>query len=89
MRVTLTKIGRLVVASGDASPSASFQTGELLASEVIPAAYRPAASGNVVFVSNNGGALCSWNVNAAGKIILRGKADKGYHQTASGCWVTA
>lgn len=89
MRVTLTKIGRLVVASGDASPSASFQTGELYASEVIPAAYRPAASGNVVFVSNNGGALCSWNVNAAGKIILRGKADKGYHQTASGCWVTA
>ena len=89
MRVTLTKIGRLVVASGDASPSASFQTGELHASEVIPAAYRPAASGNVVFVSNNGGALCSWNVNAAGKIILRGKADKGYHQTASGCWITA
>lgn len=89
MRVTLTKIGRLVVASGDASPSASFQTGELHASEVIPAAYRPAASGNVVFVSNNGGALCSWNVNAAGEIILRGKADKGYHQTASGCWVTA
>lgn len=89
MRVTLTKIGRLVVASGDSSPSASFQTGELYASEVIPAAYRPAASGNVVFVSNNGGALCSWNVNAAGTIILRGKADKGYHQTASGCWVTA
>ena len=89
MGVRLTKVGGLVLAIGETSPNASFSTGGVQANETIPTGFRPAFSGTVVFASNNGGTVCSWMVNSAGKITLRGKADKGYYQTGVGAWPVA
>lgn len=89
MKVNLTRMGRVVTASGQPSPSSSYMTGELKATEKIPEGYRPASNGAILFVSNNGGAVCSWYISPDGGIILRGKADKGYFQTCTGSWLTA
>ncbi|MEQ6146348.1 hypothetical protein ABKP95_02575 [Bifidobacterium longum subsp. longum] len=89
MKVNLTRMGRVVTASGQPSPSSSYMTGELKVAEKIPEGYRPAANGAILFVSNNGGAVCSWYISPDGGIILRGKADKGYFQTCTGSWLTA
>lgn len=86
MQVTLTRVGYLIVANGETAPSTTFSTGGLQASETIPAAFRPSTNGTIVFVSNNGGTSCSWKVDNAGKITLRGRADQGYYQTANGSW---
>ena len=89
MKVNLTRMGRVVTASGQPSPSSSYMTGELKATEKIPEGYRPAANGAILFVSNNGGAVCSWYISPDGGIIVRGRADKGYFQTCTGSWLTA
>lgn len=30
-----------------------------------------------------------WYISSDGSITIRGKADKGYYQTCTGCWLTA
>lgn len=89
MNVLLRRIGRIVIAVGQPSPSSSYATGELKAMEKIPEGYRPASYGSILFVSNNGGAVGSWYISSDGSIIIRGRADKGYYQTCTGCWLTA
>lgn len=89
MNVLLMRIGRIVIAVGQPSPSSSYATGELKAIEKIPERYRPASYGSILFVSNNGGAVGSWYISSDGSIIVRGKADKGYYQTCTGSWLTA
>ncbi|MBS6344104.1 MAG: hypothetical protein KH417_09285 [Bifidobacterium bifidum] len=89
MNVLLMRIGRIVIAVGQPSPSSSYATGELKATEKIPEGYRPASYGSILFVSNNGGAVGSWYISSDGSITIRGKADKGYYQTCTGCWLTA
>lgn len=89
MNVLLMRIGRIVIAVGQPSPSSSYATGELKAIEKIPEGYRPASYGSILFVSNNGGAVGSWYISSDGSITVRGKADKGYYQTCTGCWLTA
>lgn len=89
MNVLLMRIGRIVIAVGQPSPSSSYATGELKAVEIIPAGYRPATNGTILFVSNNGGAVGSWYIDSDGRITVRGKADKGYYQTCTGSWLTA
>ena len=83
------RIGRIVTAVGQPSPSSSYVTGELKATEIIPEGYRPATNGAILFVSNNGGAVTSWSIDSDGRITVRGKADKGYYQTCTGSWLTA
>lgn len=83
------RIGRIVTAVGRPSPSSSYVTGELKATEIIPEGYRPATNGAILFVSNNGGAVTSWYIDSDGRITVRGKADKGYYQTCTGSWLTA
>ena len=89
MTVRLMRSGSVVTAVGQPSPSSSYVTGELKAAEIIPAGYRPATNGAILFVSNNGGAVTSWYIDSDGRITLRGKADKGYYQTCTGSWLTA
>lgn len=89
MNVLLMRIGRIVIAVGQPSPSSSYATGELKAIEKIPERYRPASYGSILFVSNNGGAVGSWYISSDGSITVRGKADKGYYQTCTGSWLTA
>lgn len=89
MRVRLMRIGRIVTAVGQPSPSSSYATGELKAIEKIPEGYRPASYGSILFASNNGGAVSSWYISSDGSITIRGKADKGYYQTCTGSWLTA
>ncbi len=89
MNVLLMRIGRIVIAVGQPSPSSSYATGELKAIEKIPEGYRPASYGSILFASNNGGAVGSWYISSDGSITIRGKADKGYYQTCTGCWLTA
>ncbi|PLS24200.1 hypothetical protein Tam1G_1777 [Bifidobacterium imperatoris] len=89
MNVRLMRIGRIVIAVGQPSPSSSYVTGELKATEKIPEGYRPAINGAILFVSNNGGAVGSWYIDSDGSITIRGKADKGYFQTCTGSWLTA
>ena len=89
MNVLLMRIGRIVIAVGQPSPSSSYATGELKAIEKIPERYRPASYGSILFVSNNGGAVGSWYISSDGSIIVRGKADKGYYQPCTGSWLTA
>lgn len=89
MRVRLMRIGRIVTAVGQPSPSSSYVTGELKAVEIIPEGYRPATNGTILFVSNNGGAVSSWYIDSDGRITVRGRADKGYYQTCTGSWLTA
>jgi hypothetical protein len=89
MNVLLMRIGRIVIAVGQPSPSSSYATGELKATEKIPERYRPASYGSILFVSNNGGAVGSWYISSDGSITVRGKADKGYYQTCTGSWLTA
>lgn len=89
MNVLLMRIGRIVIAVGQPSPSSSYATGELKAIEKIPEGYRPASYGSILFVSNNGGAVSSWYISSDGSITVRGKADKGYYQTCTGSWLTA
>lgn len=89
MNVLLMRIGRIVIAVGQPSPSSSYATGELKAIEKIPEGYRPASYGSILFVSNNGGAVGSWYISSDGSITVRGKADKGYYQTCTGSWLTA
>ena len=89
MNVLLMRIGRIVIAVGQPSPSSSYATGELKAIEKNPERYRPASYGSILFVSNNGGAVGSWYISSDGSIIVRGKADKGYYQTCTGSWLTA
>ena len=88
MNVLLMRIGRIVIAVGQPSPSSSYATGELKAIEKIPEGYRPASYGSILFASNNGGAVGSWYISSDGSITIRGKADKGYYQTCTGCWLT-
>lgn len=89
MNVLLMRIGRIVIAVGQPSPSSSYATGELKAIEKIPERYRPASYGSILFVSNNGDAVGSWYISSDGSITVRGKADKGYYQTCTGSWLTA
>ena len=89
MNVLLMRIGRIVIAVGQPSPSSSYATGELKAIEKIPEGYRPASYGSILFASNNVGAVGSWYISSDGSITIRGKADKGYYQTCTGCWLTA
>ena len=89
MNVLLMRIGRIVIAVGQPSPSSSYATGELKAIEKIPEGYRPASCGSILFASNNGVAVGSWYISSDGSITIRGKADKGYYQTCTGCWLTA
>lgn len=89
MNVLLMRIGRIVIAVGQPSPSSSYATGELKAIEKIPEGYRPASYGSILFASNNGDAVGSWYISSDGSITIRGKADKGYYQTCTGCWLTA
>lgn len=89
MNVLLMRIGRIVIAVGQPSPSSSYATGELKATEKIPEGYRPASYGSILFASNNGVAVGSWYISSDGSITIRGKADKGYYQTCTGCWLTA
>lgn len=89
MTVQLMRMGHVVMAVGQPSPSSSYVTGELKAAEKIPEGYRPARNGAILFVSNNGGAVCSWYIDSGGSITLRGRADKGYFQTCTGSWLTA
>lgn len=89
MNVMLMRIGSIVIAVGQPSPSSSYVTGELKATEKIPEGYRPATFGAILFVSNNGGTVGSWYIDSGGSIVVRGKADKGYYQTCTGSWLTA
>lgn len=89
MNVLLMRIGRIVIAVGQPSPSSSYATGELKATEKIPERYRPASYGSILFVSNNGGTVSSWYISSDGSITVRGKADKDYYQTCTGSWLTA